>query len=138
MQTEQGLRIGNLGKATGTKPETIRYYEQIGLLPAAGRTRTGNYRTYTHRDVERLGFIRRARAFGFTLDQVRALLGLADHEDHECGAVDTIAREHLEEVEGKIAELEALRRELTEIIGRCGHGTVAECRIIEALSPPAG
>jgi DNA-binding transcriptional MerR regulator len=82
MQQEgQGLRIGDLGKATGTKVETIRYYEQISLLPVAERTETGNYRTYTPRHVERLGFIRRARALGFTLDQVRALLGLADHKD---------------------------------------------------------
>ena len=129
------LKIGELGKATGTKAETIRYYEQIGLMPAGGRTETGNYRTYTPHHVERLGFIRRARALGFTLDQVRALLGLADYRDRECSAVDTIAREHLAEVERKISSLEALRRELTEIIGQCGHGTVAECRIIEALSP---
>jgi DNA-binding transcriptional MerR regulator len=133
---QQGvLRIGELGNATGTKVQTIRYYEQIGVLPLAERTKTGNYRTYTPRHVERLGFVRRARALGFTLDQVRALLGLADYRDQECGAVDAIAREHLAEVERKLAGLEALRRELTEIIGRCGHGTVAECRIIEALSP---
>ena len=79
--------------------------------------------------------MRRSRELGFTLDQIRALLGLADQKDRECEAVDAIAREHLEEVERKIEGLTALRRELRGIIGRCSHGTAADCRIIEALSP---
>lgn len=131
--------IGDLAGTTGTKVETIRYYERVGLLPAPARTR-GNYRAYTAEHLGRLSFIRRSRDLGFTLDQIRALLDLADQRDRDCGAVDAIAREHLAEVERKIADLSALRRELRDLIGRCGHGTVAECRIIEALSPgpPSG
>lgn len=126
--------IGELAKATGTKVETIRYYERIGLLAAPDRT-AGNYRSYSGDDLARLSFIRRARELGFTLDQVRALLGLSGKHDSACGAVDVIAREHLETVERKIADLEALRTELRDLIGRCKHGSIADCRIIAALSP---
>lgn len=133
--TDRQLSIGELGRATGTKIETIRYYERIGLLPAPPRTETGNYRSYSKGHLGRLSFVRRSRDLGFTLDQVRALLDLADHRDRECAAVDAIAREHLADVERKIADLTALQRELNDLIGQCRHGTVAECRIIEALSP---
>ena len=128
------LAIGDLAKRTGTKVETIRYYERIGLLPEPGRT-TGNYRSYDNGHLGRLSFIRRARDLGFSLDQVRELLGLADQRDRSCEAVDVIARQHLADVERKIADLNALRDELADLIGRCGRGTVAECRIIETLAP---
>jgi Cu(I)-responsive transcriptional regulator len=129
------LMIGDLAKATATKIETIRYYERIGLLQVPGRT-SGNYRAYTSEHLGRLSFIRRARDLGFSLEQVRDLLSLSDQKDRSCGAVDAIAREHLAEVDGKIADLMALRRELDSLISQCGCGTVAECRIIEALAPP--
>lgn len=128
------LSIGGLATATGTKVETIRYYERIGLLPAPARTR-GNYRSYNNEDLSRLSFIRRARDLGFSLFQVRGLLSLSDQRDRSCEAVDAIAREHLSEVDRKITDLAALRHELDRIISQCGHGTVAECRILEALSP---
>jgi Cu(I)-responsive transcriptional regulator len=128
------LAIGDLAKTTGTKVETIRYYERIGLLPAPART-SGNYRAYGGEHLARLSFIRRSRDLGFPLEQVRALLGLADDRKQDCAAVDVIARQHLAEVERKIADLSALRRELRDLIGQCGHGTIADCRIIEALSP---
>lgn len=126
--------IGDLGKATGTKVETVRYYERIGLLPKPPRT-GGNYRSYGQRELDRLSFIRRARDLGFSLDQVRALLDLSDHRERECATVDGLARAHLEEVERKIADLTALQRELTALIGSCQGGLVGECRIIEALGP---
>lgn len=126
--------IGSLAKATGTKVETVRYYERIGLLPVPGRTK-GNYRSYDTAHLGRLSFIRRARDLGFSLDQVRELLGLADQRDRSCEAVDVIARQHLAEVERKIADLTALRDELADVLGRCSRGTVAECRIIDALAP---
>jgi DNA-binding transcriptional MerR regulator len=132
---QERLAIGDLARATGTKVETIRYYERIGLLPAPPRTQTGNYRSYTADHLARLGFVRRSRDLGFTLEQIRALLDLSDRRDSDCGAVDAIARAHLDDVERKISDLHALRRELREIIGRCKRGTVADCRIIEALSP---
>lgn len=129
------LKIGDLSKETGTKVETIRYYERVGLLAAPGRT-DGNYRAYRAKDLGRLSFIRRARDLGFGLQQVRELLGLSDQKKRSCEAVDVIAREHLAEVDRKIADLKALRRELDSLISQCGCGTIAECRIIEALAPP--
>lgn len=128
------LSIGDLARRTVTKVETIRWYERVGLLPLPPRTE-GNYRTYSTAHLNRLSFIRRARDLGFSIEQVRELLDLADDRTRSCEAVDAIAHAHLQEVERKIADLTALRRELDEIIGQCRHGTVAECRIIEALSP---
>src|SRR3954470_3544701 len=113
MSSENPLSIGALSKATGTTVETIRWYERVGVLPAPART-PGNYRAYGTAHLERLSFVRRARDLGFTLDQVRELLRLADQEDQSCEAVDRVAREHLEEVERKIADLEALRHELQD------------------------
>lgn len=130
----ESLSIGDLARATGTKVETVRYYERTGLLPAPPRT-GGNYRAYGQQHLGRLSFIRRARDLGFSLEQVKALLDLADQRDRSCVAVDVIAREHLAEVERKLADLSALQRELTALLGQCHHGTVADCRIIEALAP---
>jgi len=134
MMTREKFSIGDLAKATDTKVETIRYYERIGLLPEPART-SGNYRSYSAAHLGRLSFIRRARDLGFSIEQVRDLLGLSDQRDRPCEAVDAIAREHLGEVQRKIRDLQALRRELDSILSQCGCGTIAECRIIEALSP---
>lgn len=131
---EKSTNIGALAKATGTKIETIRWYERVGLLPAPART-SGNYRVYDDVHLGRLSFIRRARDLGFSLEQIRALLDLAEYRERSCEAVDVIARQHLSEVDRKIADLQALRRELDSLIGQCLHGNVAQCRIIEALAP---
>ena len=128
------LSIGDLARAAGTKAETVRYYERIGLLPAPART-SGNYRAYARPHLERLSFIRRARDLGFSLDQVRALLRLADDRSQSCVEVDRIAKLHLAEVERKIADLASLGGELRQLIEKCRHGTIAECRILDALGP---
>lgn len=128
------LAIGELGRKTGTKVETIRYYERIGLLSAPART-AGNYRAYGPEHLNRLSFVRRSRDLGFSLDQIWALLALADDRARSCEAVDAIAEEHLAEIDRKLADLNALRNELDRMLKQCGCGTVAECRIIEALSP---
>jgi DNA-binding transcriptional MerR regulator len=128
------LSIGDLARATATKVETIGYYERIGLLPTPART-AGGQRAYTADHLRRLAFVRRARHLGFTLDQVRALMDLADHPDRGCAAVDEVARTHLAEVDSKLADLAGLRHARADLIDRCGHGRVAECQIIEALSP---
>ena len=87
------LTIGELGRRTDTKVETIRYYDRIGLLAAPSRT-AGNYRAYDAEHLNRLSFIRRSRDLGFSLDQVRALLDLADQRDRSCETVDAIAKAH--------------------------------------------
>jgi len=131
------LTIGQLARATGTKVETIRFYEKTGLLPAPARTE-GNYRAYTDGHLGRLSFVRRARDLGFSLDQVRELLDLADDRSRSCAAIDAIASAHRAEVERKIRDLQALKAELDSLIDQCSCGTVADCRIIDALSPARG
>ena len=128
------LTIGKLALATGTKVETIRYYEQIGLLPAPARS-ASNYRTYEGEHLRRLSFIRRARDLGFSIEQVRELMGLADRREQSCMAVDVIANRHRDAITRKIADLTALAGELDTLIESCSRNTVADCRIIEALAP---
>jgi len=128
------LTIGKLAAATGTKVETVRYYERAGLIDPPART-DGNYRSYRSEDLERLRFIRRTRDLGFSLDEVRALLDLAAQRDRDCGTVDKLATHHLEEIDRKIADLTALRRELAGVIASCAGGIMAECRILEAFAP---
>jgi Cu(I)-responsive transcriptional regulator len=132
------MKIGEIAAATGVHIETIRYYEREGLVPPPART-VSNYRSYGEAHRQRLTFIRRARDLGFSLAQVRELLGLADDRDRPCEAVDEIARKHRAQVRAKIAELTALRKELDNMIGQCRHGSISQCRIIDALAPaPAG
>jgi Cu(I)-responsive transcriptional regulator len=128
------LRIGDLARVTSTKVETIRYYEQMGLLPAPART-GGNYRVYSAEHLGRLSFIRRARHLGFTLEQIQELLSLSDQKRQSCEAVDVIARQHLAVVDRKIHDLTALRAELNSLIEQCECGTIADCRILDALAP---
>jgi len=129
------MKIGELARATGTKVETVRYYEASGLLPKPARTQA-NYRDYDLSHLERLMFIRRSRDLGFTLKSVRELLTLADDNDDPCDAVDQVASAHLLAVEQKIADLTALRDELSLMLQCCGDGTVGDCKIISALASP--
>lgn len=126
------MRIGELGRATHTRAETIRYYERIGLLPPPART-GGNYRHYTGTHLQRLNFIRHARGLGFEIAEIRSLLDLADEPERDCGDVDRIASRHLQTVEDKIERLTLLRDELARIVGACRGGQIASCRVLEAL-----
>lgn len=128
------MKIGDLARATGTRVETIRFYEAEGLIPAPARS-GGNYRIYEPAHLDRLSFIRRSRDLGFTLDQVRALLRLADDKDASCAEVDAIAATQVAEIDRKLADLQALRGELVRRLDACSHATIADCHIIEALSP---
>ncbi len=139
---ETGVTIGDLAGQTGVTVETVRYYERVGILPRATRTSTGSthagYRRYMPLDVERLRFVKRARDLGFSLDEVRDLMGLAASDPgRPCGEVDALARAHLAQVEEKIAQLGALRDELRQVIDGCGGGIgIGECQILGALSRP--
>ncbi|MDN7143956.1 helix-turn-helix domain-containing protein [Pseudomonas sp. JQ170] len=131
--TESTYTVGQLAKATDTKAVTIRYYEQQGLLPLAARTPAG-YRLYTETERDRLLFIRRSRGLGFSLDDVRELLGLADRKEHSCAAVDAKVELQLAQVRDRIRDLQGLESELTRLIACCQGGVIEECRIIESLS----
>jgi len=130
------MLIGDLGRRTGTRVETIRFYEREGLIPAPART-SGNYRVYGEAHLNRLSFIRRSRDLGFTLDQVRDLLALADDRGGSCSAVDAMATGHVAQIDRKIADLRLLRDELVRLLEDCGQSTIGECRIIDALAPRA-
>ncbi|HEX7819905.1 MULTISPECIES: helix-turn-helix domain-containing protein [Sphingomonadaceae] len=128
------MKIGDLAKLTDTRVETIRYYEKEGLLPAPSRN-SGNYRVYELQHLNRLSFIRRSRDLGFTLEQVRKLLKLADNQDASCSEVDAIATEHIIEIDRKISDLTLLRDQLLLSVDCCQSDTIADCKIIESLAP---
>ena len=127
------LTIGRAAEAAGCKVQTIRYYEQIGLLRRPPRSE-GNQRLFAHEDIRRLAFIRHARALGFPLQAIRDLLSLGDEPDQSREAADAIARSQLEDVEQRIEYLQALRRELKRMVEQCRGGRIADCRVIEVLS----
>lgn len=126
------LTIGKLGTEAGVKVPTIRYYEQIGLLPPPERSE-GNQRLYGKVARQRLSFIRHARDLGFPLEAIRDLLGLSDQPEQSCAAADRIARAQLVAVRDRIARLRALETELERMVAQCAHGTIADCRVIEVL-----
>lgn len=131
------LTIGTLAKAAGVSTPTIRYYEEIGLLPKAGRSASGQ-RVYDETDLERLTFIRRCRDFGFSIDRVRLLAGLSISADRDCVEVRDIARLHLDEVRTKLAELRALETSLETFAERCevacSGGPGRDCVVIRDMA----
>ncbi len=129
----EGFTIGHLARETGTKVQTIRYYEQIGLMPAPNRT-SGNQRRYGPGQVARLAFIRHSRELGFSLDAVRELLSMSDDPERSCEAADRIASAQLKQVDSRIDRLQSLKVELERMIGQCRGGRIADCRVIEVLA----
>lgn len=130
---ERVFSIGKLAEASGAKVETIRYYESIGLLLAPERN-AGNQRRYGARHYDRLVFILHARDLGLSIEAVRQLIQLAQHPDLPCHEADEIASRQLDDVRQRIARLRLLEAELERTLSSCGHGTIADCKVIEALA----
>ena len=126
------LTIGALSHRTGCQIETVRYYERIGLLPRPART-AGGYRMYDENAVRRLAFVLRARALGFSLPEVRALLGLAEGREPSCAAARDLAATHLAEIRRKIDDLRQMGRILSDMVEACAEGRLPDCPLIEAL-----
>ncbi len=126
---------GELAVRTGCNIETIRYYEQIRLLPAPPRSQ-GGHRLYGQELLKRLNFVRRSRALGFTLEEIRGLLRLVDGGKYTCAQVEARALDHLHEIQRKISDLKKLKRVLEAMASQCSGGTVPECPIIDALFDP--
>ena len=133
LERPRDISIGALSKHTGVNIESIRYYERIGILPAAPRSQ-GGHRLYPPDQVKRLRFIRRSRQLGFSLEEIRTLLRLVDGGDYTCAEVKVLTEEHLGSVRRKIADLRGMERVLKEMIDQCSGDIVPECPIIEALS----
>lgn len=131
--TAQSLSIGELGRRTRCKVQTIRWYEEVGLLPVPARTE-GGHRVYGSAHLERLDFIRHAREFGFTLDAVRTLLALSDHPERPCEEVHALASSQLAAVKDKLRRLDTLRAELARMTDACRGGAAGDCRILETLA----
>lgn len=131
--------IGQLAKAASVSTPTIRYYEEIGLLPPAGRTAAGQ-RVYEQTDLERVTFIRRCRDFGFSIEQVRLLAGLSLSADRDCVEVRDIARTHLGQVRDKLLELHALEKSLEGFVDQCevacAGGPGRDCVVFKDLARP--
>lgn len=134
------LSIGLVARRTGATVPTVRYYEEIGLLPPASRTDSGQ-RSYDEAMVRRLMFIRRCRDFGFSIDQVRELVGLVDQPDRPCVEVRDLAAAHLEQVRRKLDELRELEASLSAFVcsceTACAGGAAIDCTILEDLALPA-
>ncbi|MEZ5651693.1 MAG: helix-turn-helix domain-containing protein [Burkholderiaceae bacterium] len=124
--------IGDLSKRTGVKIPTIRYYEQLGLIAADGRSE-GNQRRYGDGGLARLSFIRHARELGFSIEDIRELTALSVHPERSCGDAHAIATRHLRAIRERMARLSRLERELERIVGADG-GRVADCAVIETLA----
>lgn len=133
----ESLSIGRLAAAAGVGIDTVRYYERSGLLPAPPRRASG-YRAYPADSLARLRFIRRAKALGFALDEIAALLRLSQPHERDAGDVRQLAQARLQEVEAKIAELQRVRDGLRQLVKACpGRGSLRACPIIAALSDGA-
>lgn len=133
------LTIGALATRSGSNVPTIRYYEEIGLLAPAPR-RSGGHRTFGEGDLRRLTFIRRWRAFGFPIEQIRELVALAEDPNRDCFEAREMAETHLIEVRAKLAALRALERNLAHFVASCAvacsGGPAPDCTLLEDLATP--
>ncbi len=133
---ETAIAIGELSRRTGCNIETIRYYERIGMMPAPPRR--GRYRSYDSGHVARLGFVRRARELGFTLEHIRALLDLAASDEAPCAEVRDLAAAHLKDVKSRIADLRRMERALADSVRACDQGHDQGCPLIDTLYAGTG
>lgn len=126
------MNIGEVSRRSGCHIETIRYYERSGLLPAPKRS-AGGYRQYADSDVDRLRFIARGRTLGFSLEEIRSLLQLADDPALSCAEVDQLASQHLADIKARMADLRRMAVALQRTLEVCQGGKRGECAILQVL-----
>jgi len=132
------MQIGRVAERSGVPAKTIRYYEEIGLIAKPDRT-AGGYRAYDRQDIDILRFVNRARSLGFSIKDVRNLLALYQDRARASADVKSIALEHVEEIERKMAELDSMRRTLLHLAEKCHGDERPECPILDELAQgPAG
>ena len=129
--SDNQITIGRLSNSTGVNIETIRYYEKIGILPIPHRS-TGGHRLYNRFESDRLKFIRRCRELGFSLDEVRTLLGVGD-DQFSCETVRKIAENQIKSIRTRIRDLRKLEKRLVELADQCNTNDNTSCPMITAL-----
>ncbi|HYC36005.1 MAG TPA: Cu(I)-responsive transcriptional regulator [Usitatibacter sp.] len=127
------MNIGEAARASGVSAKMIRHYEEAGFIPKARRTPAG-YRTYREEDVHALRFIRRARDLGFSLKEIKALLGLWENRRRASGDVKRLALRHVEELDARIAEMQAMRATLVHLAEHCHGDDRPDCPILDDLA----
>jgi MerR family copper efflux transcriptional regulator len=127
------MQIGEAARLTGVSAKMIRHYESIGLIPSADR-RESNYRDYGHHDIHRLGFIRRARDLGFSIEEIRDLLRLWGDQARESAEVKALTLGHITELDRKIALLTEVRDTLSHLANACDGDHRPDCPIIQSLA----
>lgn len=126
------VKRGELARRAGCNLETIRYYEDIKLMPEPARTESG-HRLYSIDDQRRLRFILRSRELGFSIDEIRSLLSMVDSGAYTCGEIHALTQGHLKSVTKKISDLKKLQRTLKTISNDCAAGDEPDCPIVETL-----
>ena len=126
------MRIGTVAVKSGLPAKTIRYYEDIGLLTPLRRE--NGYRSYREQELHKLKFLHRARSLGFTIDQCRQLLSLYEDESRASADVKALAKQHLKEIDAKVAELNAMKATLETLVRACRGDHRPDCPIIEDLA----
>ena len=127
------VNIGDAAKASGVSAKMIRHYESIGLIPSAGRTESG-YRTYSESDLHRLRFVKRARTLGFSIKEIVALLALWGDRRRSSAKVKALTQKHIDELEGKIAEMQAMKQALQQLAHQCHGDDRPDCPILDDLA----
>lgn len=126
------MNIGEAAKASGVSAKMIRHYESVGLFPEASRTDSG-YRQYGDKEISTLRFIRRSRDLGFSIEQIRELLGLWQNRRRPSRQVKALAQAHIEELDAKLKELQAMKATLEHLVHCCQGDDRPDCPIIETL-----
>jgi Cu(I)-responsive transcriptional regulator len=131
------MNIGEAAKASGVSAKMVRHYESVGLFPEAHRTDSG-YRQYTDKEVSTLRFIRQSRDLGFSIEQIRELLGLWQNRRRPSRQVKALAQAHIQELDQKLQELHAMKATLEHLVGCCHGDDRPDCPIIENLADEKG
>jgi Cu(I)-responsive transcriptional regulator len=131
----QAMNIGQAAKATGVSAKMIRHYESVGLLPEARRTEAG-YRQYADKELGTLRFIRSARDLGFSIEQIRALLGLWQDQRRPSREVKALAQAHIDQLEAKLRDMQAMKATLEHLVHCCHGDDRPDCPIIDRLAHP--
>lgn len=127
------MNIGEVAKASGVNAKLIRHYESIGIIPKASRSESG-YRKYSTNDVHILSFVRRARGLGFSMAEIKRLVGLWRNRSRKSSEVKNLTLAHIRELEEKIRDLQTMRNTLLNLANHCHGDDRPKCPILEDLS----